>query len=126
MPRPSLSYAATAVLQAVANGHQHGFDVIAVTGLASGTVYPALRRLEEAGWLESRWEEIRGATGRAAPVTSPSLAGSRSRQRWSGTAHSPAPVVRRTARFDRRGPEGGDDHDSQARTAAAPVDHPRR
>jgi len=57
MPRPSLSYAATAVLQAVANGHQHGFDVIAVTGLASGTVYPALRRLEEAGWLESHWEE---------------------------------------------------------------------
>ena len=57
MPRPSLSYAATAVLQAVSNGHQYGFDVIAVTGLASGTVYPALRRLEEAGWLESRWEE---------------------------------------------------------------------
>lgn len=57
MPAPVLSHAATAVLQAVANGHQHGFDVIAVTGLASGTVYPALRRLEEAGWLESRWEE---------------------------------------------------------------------
>ena len=57
MPAPILSHAATAVLQAVANGHQHGFDVIAVTGLASGTVYPALRRLEEAGWLESRWEE---------------------------------------------------------------------
>ncbi len=51
-----LSHASTAVLQAVANGHQHGFDVIGVTGLPSGTVYPALRRLEEAGWLESRWE----------------------------------------------------------------------
>jgi PadR family transcriptional regulator PadR len=57
MTAPVLSHAATAVLQAVANGHQHGFDVIAVTGLASGTVYPALRRLEEAGWLESRWEK---------------------------------------------------------------------
>jgi PadR family transcriptional regulator, regulatory protein PadR len=57
MTGPVLSHAATAVLQAVANGHQHGFDVIGVTGLASGTVYPALRRLEEAGWLESRWEE---------------------------------------------------------------------
>jgi PadR family transcriptional regulator PadR len=57
----SLSHAATAVLQAVANGHQHGFDVIAVTGLASGTVYPALRRLEDAGWLESRWEDHRAA-----------------------------------------------------------------
>jgi len=59
MTAPVLTHAATAVLQAVANGHQHGFDVIAVTGLASGTVYPALRRLEEAGWLESRWEEHR-------------------------------------------------------------------
>jgi DNA-binding PadR family transcriptional regulator len=48
-------------LQAVAKGHWHGFDIIAVTGLASGTVYPALRRLEEAGWLESHWEEHRVA-----------------------------------------------------------------
>ena len=61
MTNPSLSHAATAVLQAVAEGHWHGFDIIAVTGLASGTVYPALRRLEEAGWLDSRWEEHRVA-----------------------------------------------------------------
>ena len=61
MPEPSLSHAATAVLQAVAKGHQHGFDIIAVTGLPSGTVYPALRRLEDAGWLGSRWEEHRVA-----------------------------------------------------------------
>lgn len=26
--------------------------------LKSGTVYPLLARLEKAGWLESRWEEI--------------------------------------------------------------------
>jgi PadR family transcriptional regulator PadR len=57
----SLSHAATAVLQAVANGHQHGFEIIAVTGLPSGTVYPALRRFEDAGWLGSRWEEHRVA-----------------------------------------------------------------
>ena len=61
MTNPSLSHAATAVLQAVAEGHWHGFDIIAVTGLASGTVYPALRRLEAAGWLDSRWEEHRVA-----------------------------------------------------------------
>ena len=54
-----LSYAATAVLEALAQGHQYGFDVIAVTGLASGTVYPALRRLEDAGYVESRWEDHR-------------------------------------------------------------------
>ena len=61
MSAPSLSQAATAVLQAVARGHQHGFEIIAVTGLPSGTVYPALRRLEENGWLGSRWEEHRVA-----------------------------------------------------------------
>jgi DNA-binding PadR family transcriptional regulator len=57
----ALSHAGTAVLQAVANGHGHGFDVMGITGLPSGTVYPALRRLEEAGWLDSRWENHRVA-----------------------------------------------------------------
>jgi DNA-binding PadR family transcriptional regulator len=56
-----LSHAATAVLRAVAEGHGHGFDVMAATGLPSGTVYPALRRLEEEGWLDSSWEEHRVA-----------------------------------------------------------------
>jgi PadR family transcriptional regulator PadR len=64
----SLSYAATAVLEAIAQGHQYGFDVIAVTGLASGTVYPALRRLEEAGYVESRWEDQRLAQREVRPV----------------------------------------------------------
>jgi PadR family transcriptional regulator PadR len=64
----SLSYAATAVLEAVAQGHQYGFDVIAVTGLASGTVYPALRRLEDAGYVESRWEDHRVAQREVRPV----------------------------------------------------------
>jgi PadR family transcriptional regulator PadR len=61
MTSPSLSHAATAVLQAVAQGHCHGFEIIAFTGLASGTVYPALRRLEDTGWLDSRWEAHRVA-----------------------------------------------------------------
>lgn len=63
----ALSHAATAVLQAVANGHGHGFDVMAVTGLPSGTVYPALRRLEEVAWLRSRWEEHRVARDELRP-----------------------------------------------------------
>jgi PadR family transcriptional regulator len=61
------SHAATAVLQAVANGHGHGFAVMAITGLPSGTVYPALRRLEEAAWLRSRWEEHRVARDELRP-----------------------------------------------------------
>jgi len=51
-----LSFSATVILQAVGNGYQYGFDVMDVTGLPSGTVYPALRRLEDAGLVTSRWE----------------------------------------------------------------------
>jgi PadR family transcriptional regulator PadR len=45
------------ILQAVAAGHRYGFDIMDATGLASGTVYPALRRLEEARYLRGTWEE---------------------------------------------------------------------
>jgi DNA-binding PadR family transcriptional regulator len=51
--RPSL----VAVLQALTAGARHGFDVINATGLPSGTVYPALARLEHEGLVESRWED---------------------------------------------------------------------
>jgi len=52
-----LSFSATAILQALANGYEYGFDIMDVTGLPSGTVYPALRRLEDAGHVESKWEK---------------------------------------------------------------------
>jgi DNA-binding PadR family transcriptional regulator len=45
------------VLQALANGHRYGFDVMDATGLPSGTVYPALRRLERQGFVKARWEK---------------------------------------------------------------------
>ena len=48
---------AAAVLHAVAGGSRFGFDVIDATGLTSGTVYPALDRLEELGLLRSHWED---------------------------------------------------------------------
>jgi DNA-binding PadR family transcriptional regulator len=53
----ALSYTALFVLQALAQGHHFGFDVMDATGLPSGTVYPALRRLEAMGLVESSWEE---------------------------------------------------------------------
>jgi len=55
-PRP-LGYATLAVLQALADGFQYGFDVIDHTGLPSGTVYPALSTLTRKGLVESHWEE---------------------------------------------------------------------
>ena len=67
MEPASLSHASTAVLQTVAQGYLHGFDIIRTTGLPSGTVYPALRRLEEARYLTSAWEEARVAQDAGRP-----------------------------------------------------------
>jgi DNA-binding PadR family transcriptional regulator len=52
----SLSYTALFVLQALAQGHRFGFDIMDATGLPSGSVYPALRRLEATGLVSSTWE----------------------------------------------------------------------
>ena len=57
MGKGYLSYTMALILQAVENGYQYGFDVMTFTGLPSGTVYPALRRLEDAGLTVSRWEK---------------------------------------------------------------------
>jgi PadR family transcriptional regulator PadR len=64
----SLSYGSAAILHAIASGRHFGFDVMDATGLTSGTVYPALERLESAGYLRSKWEseEISRADGRPA------------------------------------------------------------
>jgi PadR family transcriptional regulator, regulatory protein PadR len=57
MARGFLTYSTTVILQAVANGYRYGFDIIDITGMPGGTVYPALRRLEEGGHLTSNWEK---------------------------------------------------------------------
>lgn len=51
-----LTYPTSAVLIAVHAGHRYGFDIMDVTGLPDGTVYPILRRLEDKGALKGRWE----------------------------------------------------------------------
>ena len=56
MPSVYLSFSATAILQAAAHGYAYGFDIMDATGLPSGTVYPALRRMEAAGLIVSKWE----------------------------------------------------------------------
>jgi PadR family transcriptional regulator len=45
------------VLQALAAGFRHGFDIADATGLRGGTVYPILRRLEREGLVASEWED---------------------------------------------------------------------
>lgn len=39
-------------------GDHYGFEIARAAGLATGTTYPILIRLEDEGWLESEWEEI--------------------------------------------------------------------
>jgi DNA-binding PadR family transcriptional regulator len=63
----NLTYPTTLVLQAIANGSSHGFDMIDATGLASGTVYPILRRLEQEGLVSARWEQVSIAREQARP-----------------------------------------------------------
>jgi PadR family transcriptional regulator PadR len=51
------SFTGVLILQALAQGYRFGFDVMQVTGLPSGTIYPALRRLESLDFVTSDWEK---------------------------------------------------------------------
>jgi PadR family transcriptional regulator len=53
---PRLSHTAAMILQAIGAGYGYGFSVMEVTGLPSGTVYPAMRRLERDRLIRSQWE----------------------------------------------------------------------
>lgn len=67
MGKGFLTYTTAIILQAVANGYRYGFDIIDITGAPGGTVYPALRRLEDAGYLTSKWEKHSIAQEQARP-----------------------------------------------------------
>lgn len=91
-PRP-LGYATVAVLQALADGHHYGFDVIDRTGLPSGTVYPALATLARRGLVESRWEDDARARAERRP-----------RRKYYGvTAEGRATLLESRRRFDDMG-----------------------
>ena len=57
--KKDLSLGTVMVLHAMARGCQYGFDIMEETGLTSGTIYPALDRLEGLGLAKSQWEEAR-------------------------------------------------------------------
>lgn len=68
MPRtPRLTLPTAMVLMAVYQNYRYGFDISDATGLPSGTVYPVLRRLEDAGLLRSRWEPHQTARAEQRP-----------------------------------------------------------
>src|SRR5712691_8980793 len=45
----------------------YGLQLCAMTGLQSGTVYPIIARLEQAGWLDSWWEDPEQHTAEGRP-----------------------------------------------------------
>ena len=65
--RHRMTYHAACVLQALAKGARYGFDIMDLTGLPSGTVYPILRKFEEQGLVGSNWEAASEAFEKGRP-----------------------------------------------------------
>ena len=65
---PKLSHTAALILQTVDQGVRYGFDIMDQTGLPSGTVYPALRRMEQEGLISSHWETEKKAALEGRPA----------------------------------------------------------
>jgi PadR family transcriptional regulator, regulatory protein PadR len=63
-----LSVTACSVLQSIVDGAHYGFDIIDRTGLPSGTVYPALSRLERDAYVASAWEDESRAHAEGRPA----------------------------------------------------------
>lgn len=65
------------ILAVLEDGPRHGYAIIealqARSGgsleLPTGTVYPALRRLERAGWLSGSWSTVAGRERRTYTIT---------------------------------------------------------
>jgi PadR family transcriptional regulator PadR len=88
-----LTQATALVLRAIAMGHQHGFQIMEISGLPSGTVYPVLRRLERELAVESDWEDDQSAHDAGRPkrrvydlTESGQLWAERARQRLANTS----------------------------------------
>ena len=62
-----VTFPTATVLCALAHGHGYGFEIIDVTGLRAGTVYPILRRLEAEGLVRSTWERAALAQAEGRP-----------------------------------------------------------
>ncbi len=61
MPEPRLTSSVLKVMAALLadpTAEHYGLRLMQQTGLPSGTLYPILVRLERAGWVRSRWEQV--------------------------------------------------------------------
>jgi DNA-binding PadR family transcriptional regulator len=62
-----ISHTSALILQTINAGYVYGFDIMDVTGLPSGTIYPALRRLEKDSFVRGDWEDRRSAVRQERP-----------------------------------------------------------
>ncbi len=53
----TVTYNELLVLQALGTGSEYGLEIMSLTGLSAGTVYPILRRFEATGFVSSRMED---------------------------------------------------------------------
>ena len=60
-PTVKLSHTSALILQTINSGYVYGFDIMEATGLPSGTIYPALRRLEKDSFVRGDWEDRKTA-----------------------------------------------------------------
>ncbi len=63
-----LTHTATMLLQAIDAGYAYGLSIMEATGLPSGTVYPAMRRLEQMKLIRSSWESQKIADAEQRPA----------------------------------------------------------
>jgi len=63
-----LTHTSALILYAIGAGYRYGFDIMEATGLPSGTVYPALRRLEQQALVHSNWEKQSKAQAEQRPA----------------------------------------------------------
>jgi PadR family transcriptional regulator PadR len=85
------------LLAAVSVKQAHGYAIAetlrrqsrGVFDLPEGTIYPALHRLERAGWLRSTWREHEGRRRRVYQITAEGQAAlERQQQEWRGFARA--------------------------------------
>ena len=66
MPR-RLGITTLQLLAAIRDGDVYGLELVAATGLPSGTVYPTLGRLRQRGLIRASWEDQRIADREGRP-----------------------------------------------------------
>lgn len=62
-----LSHSASLILKSIDCGYGYGFEIMEAIGLPSGSVYPALRRLERDGLIAAKWENEKIAIAEQRP-----------------------------------------------------------